>query len=144
MEDLQVEYVRLFDYGAQYPPYESSHRTDIERNHSLQALSKFYRKPGVECSASFDPDHISVELEFMRFLAHLEGGPSESGNGRKEVCLQYEKGFMENHLSRWLPDFCRCLHEKTDVPFFSALASLTKAFILEDSDYINALFKDPQ
>ena len=44
-------------------------------------------------------------------------------------CRQTEKKFIEGHLVRWIPDFCKNVMQQAELPFYRALAALTRSFI---------------
>ena len=142
LEDLQLEYVALFDYRPTCPPYEGAFRDDIKRGDILIDLTKFYKKEGTDCSSTFFPDHISVELTFMHLLIFNEASFSDNNPEKMAAVLQTEKEFMDEHLLKWVPDFCDCINKNAELPFFTSLAMLTKEFILQDAEYIDSLLRE--
>lgn len=72
-------------------------------------------------SVQDNPDHISVELDFLAHLSRLEQG------GQIDEVIS---SFFANHLLIWLTPFVDaiCRHEN---PFYLALARLTVEFISE-------------
>jgi TorA maturation chaperone TorD len=140
LKDLQVEYVRLFDYRPKCPPYEGAYRSEPKRNLIMIELIRLYDENGMECSQGFLPDHISVELDLLRFLTSNEADSSDQKNsGKMAITMQREKEFMNEHLLIWVPDFCSCLNENAALPFFNSLAMVTRDFVLEDAKYIDSL-----
>jgi len=138
LEDLQVEYCGLFDYRPKCPPYEGAHRDIPKRNLIMVDLVRLYDKEGIVCPSTF-PDHISAELAFMHFLSFNEASSSGNNPEKMAAILHTEKEFMDEHLLKWVPDFCDCLNKNAELPFFTSLAMLTKEFILQDAEYIDSL-----
>ena len=145
--DVQVEYVRLFDYRPLSPPYESAYvkmqnPSDTPANMEI-SIKEFYQRYGLKRSNAFkEPsDHIAVELEFMHFLTFSEGHSSEKSKKDAETYLKAEKEFLENHLLKWVPTFCNTLGEVTKLRFFNLLSSLTKNFISQDAKYVKEVQK---
>jgi TorA maturation chaperone TorD len=52
-------------------------------------------------------------------------------------CLEYEKRFIDEHLSQWVPIFCNKVKEETRTAFYREIAELTRQFIGFDSELIN-------
>ena len=148
LKEVQTEYVRLFDYRPLCPVYESSYVTEGRRNPAEVQLfvEDCYNEFGLDSSQSYaePPDHIILELEFMHFLSFKEGEAFGNEDKGEKKYLMAEKKFCENHLLRWVPNFCSRLNESSNLPFFQTLAVLTKDFILEDANHINTLCKNLQ
>lgn len=137
LEDLQIEYVRLFEYNAVCPPYES---VFLKNNTGLdqvrQKVENFYKKFGVQpsrLSGEF-ADHISMELEFMSFLIIAESCSDEKDSKVKH--LMAEEEFLGQHLSEWLPAFSSSLAKAASLSYFAAISKMTEKLILGDWRYI--------
>lgn len=143
LEQIQVEYVRLFDYRPKCPPYEAIYLKDLGRNSVINDLLSLYRGAGLKYSTTIVPDHISVELEFMHYLTYVEAENLKGNSKELKTFLEYEKNFLNNHLKNWLPGFCDKLTETTRLPFFQSLAQLAKDFVLHDTDYVSSLLSRP-
>ena len=84
------------------------------------------------------PDHISVELEFMQKLAETEAGMRAQGKDKKaDWCLDVQKKFINEHLNNWVPDFCNEVIKKADLPFYVAMATLTRDFLEFDRENVD-------
>ncbi len=131
-EDLQVEYVRLFDYKPVCPPYESSCRRDMRGQELAADLVASYRQAGVECDDAMIPDHFSVEFEFMHYLAYKESSPDEPpSKGWKEL----ERKFLEEHILKWVPQFCMLLSREGKEPY-NRIGDLIQDFlVLEETGF---------
>ena len=87
LDDLQVEYTRLFIYahgGPSCSPYESIYRGTSRHlmSDSTMAIKEIYQRFELSGSPQFSdlPDHIAAELEFMHFLSHNEEIAAEKGD----------------------------------------------------------------
>jgi TorA maturation chaperone TorD len=139
LEDLAVEYARLFlGPGKHVSPHESVHhqRDDGQWGNlwgaSTAEVKKFIETTGLGYSDDFKgiPDHITVELEFMQQLTLREEQAWMNADADAAVsCRQTEKKFIEGHLVRWIPDFCKNVMQQAELPFYRALAALTRSFI---------------
>ena len=144
LEEIQVEYVRLFDYRPPCPPYESAivkmARDNPARLHLL--LEAFYNEFGLVKSAFFadPPDHISLELEFMHYLSHKEGeGLEKSDPAAVERFWNGQKRFLEAHIMEWVPVFSARLQNKARGLFYKNLGLITHEFVTADSGYLASL-----
>ena len=89
------------------------------------------------------PDHISVELEFMQHVVQREAQAWEAkDNETALLCLKNEKKFVDEHLFRWIPDFCEKVVTEADLPFYREMAKLTRTFIEFEKEELNKLKDD--
>ena len=83
-EDLQAEYVRLFEVGPMGGPpcslFAGHHERD--RLRLMEELVRFYNFFGLSLAQGRMPDHLTVELEFMHFLAFREAEAVRQGGDR--------------------------------------------------------------
>lgn len=148
LQDIQIEYVRLFDYRPKCLIVESANIyrrdkfSDPESAAQVQdAVEDFYGKYGLNTGCWFKqpPDHILVELEFMHYLTHQEGVCLEGESDEVKNYLRGEKEFLSEHLLNWGVDFCDCLKDSTCLPLYSSLAVLTKSLLLSEARYLQKL-----
>jgi len=138
VESLAVEHARLFigPFQLVAPPYGSFYLEDNKTvmGDSTAAAQAFYRGCGLQMAEDFHelPDHITVELEFMSFLAFGQH-QAEAANGlesRRLMGLQLE--FLERFLMPWLPPFTEAITNDGESSFYQALARCTAAFVTSD------------
>ena len=139
IEDLAVEYTRLFlGPGKHISPHESVHhqREDGDWGTLWGAatveVKKFIEAAGLEYESDYKgmPDHVSVEFEFMAALARREAQVwSEGDEVVARRCLDVQKKFLKEHLMKWIPDFCEKVIQQAELPFYYAVAELTRSFI---------------
>jgi len=53
------------------------------------------------------------------------------------ACRQVEKKFIEEHLTRWIPSFCEQVLQEAELPFYHAMAALTRSFIEFETEEMN-------
>lgn len=139
LEDLAVEYARLFlGPGKHISPHESVHfqRDDGQWGKlwgaSTVEVKKFIESTGLNYTEEYKglPDHISVEFEFMQQLTlHEEKVWKEADADKAAGYRRAEKKFVEEHLMRWIPGFCEKVIQEAELPFYRAMAALTRSFI---------------
>jgi TorA maturation chaperone TorD len=139
IEDLTVEYARLFlGPGKHISPHESVHhqREDGDWGTLWGAttveVKKFIEATGLEYEPDYKgmPDHVSVEFEFMAALARREAQAwAESDEAIAMSCTVMQKKFLEEHLIQWIPNFCEKVIQLAELPFYHAVAELTRSFI---------------
>ena len=142
LRDLKVEYAHLFIGAAgpmKAPPYESVWRdkdpvfgVPIVLGASATAVESFYRRCGIRMASSHRdlPDHVATELEFMYFLSCKEQEAWESGDVEAAKGLRRgQREFMEEHLARWLPDFCGRVESAAEICLYAALACILRQFL---------------
>lgn len=135
VDELSVEYTRLFiGPGSHIYPYESAYRKDKES--ADKEVKDFIESRGLRYRADFteDPDHISVELEFMERIVQEEARASEKGDLKKASdFIELGKNFLNEHLIKWVPEFSGMVIESASLSFYREMAKLTKEFISNEA-----------
>ncbi len=164
LSDLQSEHRRVFSnvITLDCPPYETLFGNDhvFAQSHVMGDIAGFYKAFGVELSRDIHErlDHLSVELEFMHFLAYKESySRCHDGADKTQIVVDAQKKFVKNHIGRWVPLFCRMLARKADSGFFKLMADITSdwmdfevAFLsvnpqpYSETDYRPATFSAPE
>jgi TorA maturation chaperone TorD len=139
LDALAVEYARLFlGPGKHISPHESVHhkRDDGQWGQlwgaSTAEVKKIIESSGLEYKTEYTglPDHISVELEFMQQVTlREEQAWHDNDKETALLCQENEKKFVDEHLFRWIPDFCDKVIQKAESPFYREIAKFTKNFI---------------
>ncbi len=162
--DLQSEHRRVFSnvITLDCPPYETLFGNDhvFAQSHVMGDIAGFYKAFGVELSRDIHErlDHLSVELEFMHFLAYKESySRCHDGADKTQIVVDAQKKFVKNHIGRWVPLFCRMLARKADSGFFKLMADVTSDWIdfdvaflgvnpqpYSETDYRPATFSAPE
>ena len=164
LSDLQAEHRRVFSnvITLDCPPYETLFGNDhvFAQSHVMGDIAGFYRAFGVELSKDIHErlDHLSVEFEFMHFLAYKESySRCHDGADKTQIVLDAQKKFVKNHIGRWVPLFCRMLVKKADSGLYKHVADLMAewmdfeaAFLgvipqpYSETDYRPATFNSPE
>jgi TorA maturation chaperone TorD len=141
--DLQAEHRRVFSnvITLDCPPYETLFGNDhvFGQAHVMGDIAGFYKAFGVELSRDIHErlDHLSVELEFMHFLAYKESyARCHDGDDKTQIVVDAQKKFVKEHIGRWVPLFARMLVKKADSGFFRQMADLTLEWIDFDAAYL--------
>ncbi len=125
LEDLQVEYTRLFINavpGVIAPLYGSVYLSSDGKLYGPSAVKtkEFYRSCGFDMSSEWDmPDHICLELEFLALLAE-EGQEDE------------EERFLNECFRTWFPAFRDKVLNEVRHPFYRVLVNLIDFFTREE------------
>lgn len=139
-ERLQREHMLIFTHGfsKECPPYEIFYGTDgyTMQIEVLMELGGVYKRYGVELSDRADerPDHLSIELEFMQYLAYKEAYGIKHGHPDEaiKVAADGQKKFILNHLGRWVPLFCQFLSQKAAKGLYLHLSELLSIFMANE------------
>jgi DMSO reductase family type II enzyme chaperone len=129
-DEMQSEYIRIFQIGGrQGPPcplHEGQYTRD--RSHTLQHAIRFYNYFKFRLDECVMPDHATIELEFM---SHLAG----RGVSDQQSLLRAQRDFLKSHLS-WLSTLAGRV-ARTDPPrFYGSLVKLTARLVAADGPFI--------
>jgi len=164
LADLQSEHRRVFSnvITLDCPPYETLFGNDhvFGQAHVMGDIAGFYKAFGVELSRDIHErmDHLSVELEFMHFLAYKESyARCHDGADKTQIVVDAQKKFVKDHIGRWVPLFAKMLSRKADSGFYRNLADFTSDLIdfdvaflgvnpqpYSEADYRPATFNAPE
>jgi TorA maturation chaperone TorD len=110
------------------PPYESVYLEGRLFGDSTGKITEIFQQYSLEPHNNEPPDHISMELDFMRLLCRNE---AEAGNGMRDVRREEER-FLEEHLLRWIPAFCEQIRKFDTTSFYKGLVDITEGWIIYD------------
>ncbi len=143
LSDLQAEHRRVFSnvITLDCPPYETLFGNDhvFGQAHVMGDIAGFYKAFGVELSQDIHErmDHLSVELEFMHFLAYKESyARCHDGAEKTQIVVDAQKKFVKEHIGRWVPLFARMLVKKADTGFFRYMADFTSDWMDWDAAHL--------
>lgn len=143
-KELQSQYSQIFGHAlsSDCSPYETSYGMShvFEQTWVLADVSGFYKAFGVEPSESGHEraDHLSMELEFMAYLALKEAHALKTGRTEQaQLCLDAQKKFLQEHLGRWAGAFAGSLKKKP-YPHYQRLAQSLEEFIRQDCHRLGA------
>lgn len=144
LSDLQAEHRRVFSnvITLDCPPYETLFGNDhvFAQSHVMGDIAGYYKAFGVELSKDIHErlDHLSVEFEFMHFLAYKESySRCHDGAEKTQIVVDAQKKFVKNHIGRWVPLFCRMLVKKADSGLFKMVADMTLDWMDFEAAFLN-------
>lgn len=95
----------------------------------LRTLQQQYQQVNV-APIPGQEDHVAVELEFLSYLCEREAANWASGAGETARLLRrQQRTFLDDHLGRWLSEFCQRVLERTPAYFYGPLAAFTDAWL---------------
>lgn len=142
--ELAAEYTRLFVLPSGVIPHESFYRDENKRvgGRITAAVRQYYQEAAAQLTgACLDlPDHMGVELEFMKFLCDIEAQfwkePNRAG---LQKSLDFQNTFLSEHLLRWHKPLCEKVLDETQLDMYRALARLTIEFLEAERAFVPEL-----
>ncbi|MFP4977664.1 molecular chaperone [Paenibacillus sp. CN-4] len=134
-----AEYERLMQGGGAraFVPREAA---SLGREKEFcNVLSDVYASAGIvfkKCGTEAD-DHIAIELEFMAVLHERMLYNSYTVRSAMEL-LEIQEKFLQEHLLRWVPEFCRMLNGATESPLYLGLSHMLEEFLPYDLSMLQA------
>lgn len=123
LEDLQVEYTRLFINGAPHvaaPPYGSVYLEKTLRGKYSDEILLYYRSLGYNLTENADlPDSLIHQLEFLSFLAEDKNRESE-------------EEFLARFFLPWFSIFASIVNKEAQHPFYRTIISCIDFFTKEE------------
>jgi len=132
---LQAEYSGLFEVGSQGPPVpiredlQSGQRAGIRED-----VVRFYDYFGYRLGERFawQPDHLSVELEFMHFLCFREARAGEDDALSFQLA---QLDFTQRHLARWVPGLAGAVASLAPGSLYARAMDALARFVAGDRDW---------
>ncbi|HUI86795.1 MAG TPA: molecular chaperone TorD family protein [Nitrososphaerales archaeon] len=146
--DLVFEYDRPFVGPARLPcpphePVHSKDRPEMDQGTvagpSVLDAKRLCAEAGLAVSKEFHdlPDHIAAELEFMAYLCERE--QSETTAEGREMWRRRQGELFELHLGPWAAGFEDKVTASTGSPFYQPVASLLRAFVVDEAKDLAAV-----
>ena len=143
IQDLRDEHRRVFSnvIALDCPPYETLFGNDhvFGQSYVMGDIAGFYSAFGLQLSPDIHErlDHLSVELEFMHYLAYKESyAILHDGAEKLKTVIEAEKKFVKEHIGRWVPLFSGMLKRKADYGFYKILADFTSHWMAFDIAFL--------
>jgi TorA maturation chaperone TorD len=95
-------------------------------------VREYYERAGfaVDEQVKMEPDHVSIELEFLGHLAEREAEARErADHSRVSDLLHYQDDFLRRHLGRWAFDFLERVARRDASGFYRETGRLTGALL---------------
>lgn len=128
---LRAAYSGLFEVGNEGPP--APIREDLQtgqRGGTREEIVRFYEHFGYVLDERFawQPDHLSVELEFVHYLCYLESRADENSLS----CQLAQFDFTERHPGRWVPAFAEQVERLAPGSLYSRVLASLDEFLGND------------
>lgn len=135
IEQLRDQYSSLFEVGDEGPPVpiredlQSGRRAGIK-----EEVVRFYDYFGYVLDERFawQPDHLSVELEFMHYLCYRE---AEAADGDRLPFQLAQADFTKRHLVTWLPQLSTNVANRAPESVYAGIVDGIRCFVLEDDQW---------
>jgi TorA maturation chaperone TorD/Pyruvate/2-oxoacid:ferredoxin oxidoreductase delta subunit len=138
---MEQEFTRLF-VGPGKPvahPYESVYREGRTMGETTLDVRHRLACEGLTPSRHTLADHVGIEFAFMAHLAAREALAWEAGEGSDaRRWLVQQESFLRDHLSNWLPQFCRRVLVGRPLPHYAELAQRADTFVSRDASALRA------
>lgn len=122
-QDIEAEYIRLFDVpdGTPTPLYTGVYAT--RRRDAMEELLRIYRHFGltIESSAHDLPDFVPTVLEFLRVLTVGQAAGEPSARPAFEAA---KADVLERHLRPWAEQTAKRLGERSGHPFYQGIVAV--------------------
>ena len=107
LEELEVGHLAAFEAAlpaSRCSLHEGDHRPPEDRPKLMMELKAFYRCFGLDMTGACTgmEDHLTVELEFMHFLAFHQGDTDQPVSAL-QAFRDAERDFLLHHLADWVP-----------------------------------------
>jgi TorA maturation chaperone TorD len=126
LEDVQVEYTRLFINGTPHvvaPPYAGIYQDRSLRGVTSEKIQKFYLDCGYRLTGTDElPDSLVHQLEFLSWLA-TDQKPEE------------EAEFLRLYFLPWFPIFAARVKEEAKHPFYPVILHIIEFFTKEEEEH---------
>lgn len=140
LEELQSQYHVALGHLPlpDCPAYESGYLGDniFRQAHVMADVGGFYRAFGLRAGRRERErvDHVTTELEFMRFLTRKEAfARVHHGRPQIDICRRAQRRFWREHLGVWLPTFAMFLTARVQSGFYGDLAQAIVTFTEAES-----------
>ena len=139
LEKLAVEYTQLFHGPGQHiTPFEGmiADGDDELMGKAYVAVRVFMADIGFSVPPENGElaDHLSVELAFLAELCAREAEALSDGDQKTAdfaACMQ--KKFLTAHTGRWATPFAEQVKQRTELPFYAAMAGFLADFVGEEA-----------
>lgn len=139
--ELEAEHTSLFMMPGDVISHEA---VFLDKDKKLGAkvtisVENFYKSAGAdilyECIQM--PDHIGMELEFMKFLCGIEYESRQKGDAEAlGKCIEFQYKFLEEHLLKWAFQWSEKVLKHSENGFYKAIAYLIIEFLREEKGYV--------
>lgn len=145
---LAIEFTRLFggiseSYGG-LPPFESVVREGRWGGDTVLALTTAYADADIvpPLPEASPVDHLAAELRFLAIACHREGEAWQTDNTLAAMdWVHRERDFLDQHVLRWIPEYCEKAESIAKTTFYRALLALTPRACMLDREDIDTILE---
>lgn len=152
--EARQEFLNLFKVpGSQYvTPYESVFRDahdvggqqikGLLMGQSAIDVQKWYRLAAIEIADEYKdlPDHICLEMDYLAHLCGKEQEFAAKGDDAKLArTREMQRDFLAGHVVRWIGALRDKIHEKSQHPYFRAVADMAVEFVQRDLETLEGV-----
>lgn len=145
---LPVEFTRLFggiseSYGA-LPPFESVVREGRWGGDTVLKVVAAYTDADIvpPLPEASPVDHLAAELRFLAIACHREGEAWQADNTQAAMdWVRRERDFLDQHVLRWVPEYCEKSESMAETAFYRALLALTPRACMLDREDIDTILE---
>ncbi|WP_281951202.1 TorD/DmsD family molecular chaperone [Nitrosophilus kaiyonis] len=108
-------------------------------NPVIQIYNDYGYRVDLDRARAVSPDHIGIELEFMKMLIDAQQRAEENKDleAVKEL-KEAQKKFLKEHILEFAPMYLINVAEQARTPFYKDAAKMVLEFLLEDYEYLNS------
>jgi DMSO reductase family type II enzyme chaperone len=139
LEELRAGFSTLFEVGDQGPPVPIRESLRPARAAGArEEVVRFYEFFGYAPGERFawQPDHLSIELEFLHVLCVQEANAVDDGGARPFELAQID--FASRHPAAWLPAFAADAARQAPGSPYAAAAAAVAGFVAADLEWQGA------
>ncbi len=143
LEALRAEYSALFEVGNEGPPVPiRAQLSDDVRTGAREEVVRYYEHFGYALGEKFawQPDHLSVELEFMHFLCFQECQAATAADALPFQLAQTD--FCLRHLAPWLPGLATRAQQVAPGSLYARVVEAVAAFVAEDGAWQHSTIRE--
>ena len=125
LEELQIEYTRLFINGVRHviaPPYGSVYQDRVLQGPHTEKTRNFYKQHGFDVDKNGElPDHLVNQLEFIALLIAQNNTTAKTA-------------FLREIFHPWFPKFMARIQQEANHPYYSVIVQLIDYLTKEDDE----------
>ncbi len=149
VKDLRIAYTHLLRglrrHNSPPPPYESVYREGVVFGDSTIDVRNEYERFGLALGDRFmgePPDHIALELDFMRHLCVAEERAS-ARRDRAEILrlVAAQQHFFLDHLGKWATQLFGKIRQYDNTGFYHCLVDFAEAWLAFDEKELASIVK---
>lgn len=114
--------------------YECNYHSRFSAFTEMADIAGFYRAFGIDFQGE-RPDHLTLELEFMRLLTMKEARALlDNEKGHADICISAQKEFLSSHTGRWANTLSGMIAKE---PFYGFMSRILSGWIEAECRYLS-------